>query len=90
MSTVDAVCKSDTEYIWLAGHTDNPVLLQTVFRIQDILVWIQIQTCGSMPLSNGLFSSLTFKMRTKNYFFYKVFLFITMPLTNGPGSGSGS
>ncbi len=36
MSTVDAVGKSDTEYIPLAGRTDNPVLLQTVFRINDI------------------------------------------------------
>jgi hypothetical protein len=36
MSTVDAVCKSDKEHIPLAGHSDNPVLLQTVFRINDI------------------------------------------------------
>ncbi len=80
MSTVDAVCKSDTEYILLVGRTDYPVLLQTVFRIRDILVCIRIQTRGSMPLTNGLFSSLTFKF----------FCFITVPLTNGPGSGSGS
>ncbi len=45
MSTVDAVCQSDKEYIPLAGHTDNPVLLQTVFRIHDILVWIWIWIC---------------------------------------------
>ncbi len=48
-----------------------------VLRIHDILVWIRIR--GSMPLTNGsgsrswirilLFSSLTFKMPTKNYFF---------------------
>ena len=72
MSTVDAVCKSDKEYISLAGHTDNPVLLQTVFRIHDILVWIRIWIRQSMPLTKWtririfLFSSLTFKMPTKN------------------------
>jgi hypothetical protein len=36
MSTLDAVCKSDKEYIPLAGHSDNSVLLQTVFRINYI------------------------------------------------------
>jgi hypothetical protein len=39
------VCKSDKEYIPLSGCTDNPVLLQTVFWIHDILEWIRIWIC---------------------------------------------
>jgi hypothetical protein len=53
----------------------------SVFRIHDFLEWIRIR--GSMPLTNGsgsgswirilLFSSLTFKMPTKNNFCLKKF-----------------
>jgi hypothetical protein len=27
--------------------------MEAVFRIHDILVWIRIRICGSMPLTNG-------------------------------------
>jgi hypothetical protein len=52
-----------------------------VFRIHDLLEWIRIR--GSMPLTDGsgsgswirilLFSSLTFKMPTKNNFCLNIF-----------------
>ncbi len=54
-----------------------------MLRIHDILGWIRIRIRGSMPLTNGsgsgswirilLFSSLTFKMPTKNKFFNTIF-----------------
>jgi hypothetical protein len=61
----------------------GPNIYKAVLRIHDILGWIRI--LGSMPLSNGsgfgsgswirilLFSSLTFKMPAKNYFFNTIF-----------------
>ena len=55
----------------LASRIKKPV-----FRIHNILGWIQIRIRGSMPLTKGfgsgsriwilLFSSLTFKMPAKN------------------------
>ncbi len=59
--------------------------LCSVLRIYGILVWIRIRIRGSMPLTNGswsgsgscirilLFSSLTFKMPTRNKFKKKLF-----------------
>jgi hypothetical protein len=59
--------------------------LKTVLRIHAILGWIRIRIRGSMPMTNGsrfgsgswirilIFSSLTFKMPAKNYFFNKIF-----------------
>ncbi len=46
-----------------------------VFRIHDILVWIRIRVriSGPMPLTNGQFSSLTFKMPTKTNFLANFF-----------------
>jgi hypothetical protein len=79
MSTVDAVCKSDTEYMPLADHSDNPVLLQTVFRIHDILVWIRIWIRRSMPLTKWtrifLFLSLTFRCHQKLIFLTSFFAY---------------
>ena len=62
---------------------------QSVLRIHDILGWIRIRIPGSMPLTNRsgfgsgfgsgswirtlLFSTLTFKMPTKNLFFNTIF-----------------
>jgi hypothetical protein len=63
--------------------TSTTLYYLAVLRIHDILGWIRIR--GSMPLTNGsvfgsgswirilLFSSLTFKMPAKNYFFYTIF-----------------
>jgi hypothetical protein len=31
----------------------NNNIYTPVFRIHDILVWIRIRICGSMPLTNG-------------------------------------
>ncbi len=46
---------------------------QKSVSVPDILMWMGIRICGFMPLTNGsgflLFSSLTFKRPTNNYFF---------------------
>ncbi len=86
-SVVPYVCS--TRHLYSRYPTDSLLLpcyiLKSVFRIHEILGWIRIR--GSMPLTSGsgsgswirilLFSSLTFKMPTKNKFLTQCFLLIT-------------